>query len=185
MTHNQLPYDSDTAAGGHSARLGTVFKCSLVACSLLIIIAVTLPSMSTHGPGYTTRCASNLHQIGIALNTYAAENDGYFPTVSYAPYGPANAGTSPQGALATDPADAARFLFNHDLQAGSPLASLWLLSLNGIVKDTRVYICSVTSLKLTRAPLADGPGLHNFHLNFSADDQIGYSLEHSQFRRSE
>jgi prepilin-type processing-associated H-X9-DG protein len=175
MTHNLLPYHRDASAIGFTA-LGLVFKWGAVVCIFLLIIAVLLPSLGTHRPAYGARCASNLHQIGIALNTYAAENDGYFPTVPYAPYGPANAGTSPQGIAAINPADAARFLFDHKLQAGSPLASLWLLPLNGIVKDTRVFLCPMPALKLSRAPLADGPALHNFHINFSADDQIGYSL---------
>lgn len=176
MTHQVLAYARAPRGPRLRVIFGTLLKWCFVGGCGLLIIAVTLPSSSHRGPSRVTQCASNLHQIAIALDTYAAANGGYFPTVPYAPYGFANTGTSPQGVDAATPQDAERFLFDHHLQAGSPLASLWLLPLEGLVRDTRIFVCPVPALKPRPAPLADGPAKRNVHLNFSADDEIGYSL---------
>ena len=48
----------------------------------------------------TVRCASNLHQIGAALEIYAQENRGLYPRAVYVPGAPFAVGT---GAAAPDP----------------------------------------------------------------------------------
>ncbi len=61
----------------------TLIELLVVIAILAILMALLLPSLaSARQKGWQTACLSNLRQIGIALHTYAGDNEGRIP------YGP-------------------------------------------------------------------------------------------------
>lgn len=58
----------------------TLIELIVVIVIISILVAILLPVLSTIlENGRTTKCASNLRQIGAAMFSYANEHNGYFP----------------------------------------------------------------------------------------------------------
>ena len=52
----------------------------VVMTTITTLMAIMLPSLGrARGQAYRTACASNLRQLGFALNMYAMVNDGWYP----------------------------------------------------------------------------------------------------------
>jgi len=61
----------------------TLIELLVVVAIIAVLVAVLLPALSAaREAGRLVTCGSNLHQIGLALNTYAESNNGYSPTIS-------------------------------------------------------------------------------------------------------
>jgi len=66
-----------------SARRGdgfTLIELLVVISIISLLVSLLLPVLSSaRGAARDIRCASNLHQIGVAIHNYAADFDGYLP----------------------------------------------------------------------------------------------------------
>jgi type II secretory pathway pseudopilin PulG len=61
-----------------------------------ILLAILLPSLEgVREEANTVRCASQLSQLGQALQMYANDNRGFFPRTTYVPDAPLEEGTNP------------------------------------------------------------------------------------------
>jgi len=78
----------------------TLIELLVVIAIIGILAALLLPALSrAKERGRRAACASNLHQVGLALTAYADESDGYWPYQGWpSEYVPSNYGTK---ALAT------------------------------------------------------------------------------------
>src|ERR1700753_704051 len=84
MSSNQLHLagarQSFSAKGGAQKRGFTLIELLVVVSIIALLIAILLPSLArAKANAKKSACASNLHQIGIALNTYATEFDQRVP----------------------------------------------------------------------------------------------------------
>lgn len=62
----------------------TLIELLVVIAIISILLAILLPSLSAaRVAGYRTAAARNMEQIGMALNMYADDNDGYFPETTH------------------------------------------------------------------------------------------------------
>jgi hypothetical protein len=118
-------------------------------------------------------CAANLRAMMQGLKDYASANGDQFPVLPFAPYGGANAGTSTRTLTADAYTSLQELYAKPGAEAGSPLASVWILALDSRV-DIKPYSCPSTKitsygLRLT-APSGD------FYANIQADDLISYSF---------
>jgi prepilin-type processing-associated H-X9-DG protein len=107
------------------ANLAVIITCGAVG------LAVAVPAIGqARGNAQRTACASNLHQLGIALNTYAAEFDSLMPLTR------TNSAMRYNVRMAGDKAPKGESLTDND-----PPAALWLVVADGIVRRTTVFLC--------------------------------------------
>jgi prepilin-type processing-associated H-X9-DG protein len=141
----------------------------LVLFVLALIIVLPIIRQSRERANRTL-CASNLRVIANSMMVYAAGNNEMFPVYPYAPYCPANAGTSDRTSPdAPKPAIAA--LYRSGDMNGSVLAAQWLMVLDGGIKS-KCYICKSDPFAGAPAEIK-GSGLY---VNFQHDNQISYSF---------
>ncbi|HQE26771.1 MAG TPA: prepilin-type N-terminal cleavage/methylation domain-containing protein, partial [Phycisphaerae bacterium] len=58
----------------------TLIEVLVVVAIIALLISILLPSLAAaRAQSRTTLCLANLHQAGIAINTYSVENKGYVP----------------------------------------------------------------------------------------------------------
>ena len=140
---------------------------------LLVVIGIVVILVSIFVPyiakvrenDHRARCAENLRMIMAALGTYAAQNHGDFPRVTY------DAVHSPQGYVAYSGAAAPDpFAPNTQVRPNDVTASLWLLVRGGLAKPA-LFICPSTSDTPEPLDLSERRHRSNFtdghHLSYS------------------
>src|SRR5438128_2227063 len=84
-----------------SRRAFTIIELCVVIGIIGLLMAILLPALEkVRHKGYIDACASNLRQIGQALQMYANDNHGAYPRTVYVPGAPPTQGTN---AAATNP----------------------------------------------------------------------------------
>jgi prepilin-type N-terminal cleavage/methylation domain-containing protein/prepilin-type processing-associated H-X9-DG protein len=120
----------------------TLIELLVVVSIIALLIAILLPSLArAKNNAKKTACASNMHQIGVALNTYAAEYDNNVPPETgrgIENYGYGN--TSNAHLYLRRDANNYTFPNGAPDTAGGHWREL-ILQDNGIVKDPRVFYC--------------------------------------------
>ena len=80
-------------------RAFTLIEVLVVVAIIALLVSILLPSLrQARQVARRTMCNTNMHDLGISLNTYAQENEGYFPPTPYlgstptsgGPWGPAD-----------------------------------------------------------------------------------------------
>jgi prepilin-type N-terminal cleavage/methylation domain-containing protein/prepilin-type processing-associated H-X9-DG protein len=120
----------------------TLIELLVVVSIIALLIAILLPSLArAKNNAKKTACASNLHQIGIALNTYAAEYDNNVPPETGRGVESYGWGTNSTAHLYLR-RDANNYTFPNGAPdtAGGHWREL-IMQDNGIVKDPRVFYC--------------------------------------------
>jgi prepilin-type N-terminal cleavage/methylation domain-containing protein len=103
-----------TTDNGHTKAF-TLIELLIVIGIIALLLGILLPAAEhVRHQAYIDKCASNLHQIGIAITMYEQDNHGNFPRTLYDPNAPLTAGT---GTGAADPFTPNSVYFN-DLTAG-------------------------------------------------------------------
>jgi prepilin-type N-terminal cleavage/methylation domain-containing protein/prepilin-type processing-associated H-X9-DG protein len=70
----------------HPGRGFTVIELLIVIAIIAVLMAIILPAAErVRHQAYIDKCASNLRQIGLALQTYAQDNHGNYPRTPYDP----------------------------------------------------------------------------------------------------
>src|SRR4051794_10074908 len=65
----------------HKSFAFTLIELLVVISIIAILASISVPVLGKmQENGRTTKCANNLRQIGVAMFSYAGENDGEFPT---------------------------------------------------------------------------------------------------------
>jgi len=125
-----------------SARRRTAFtlvELLVVIGIIAVLIGLLLPALArVRESGYVTSCASNLRQIGQAMQMYAQDNFGFYPRTRYSSGSTPKAGT---GITAVDP-----------FQTGGPgsndvTAALFLLIRTQKI-STKIFTCPFTDLSI-------------------------------------
>jgi prepilin-type N-terminal cleavage/methylation domain-containing protein/prepilin-type processing-associated H-X9-DG protein len=113
----------------------TLIELLVVIAIIAILAALLLPSLaSAKQAGKRAACVSNLRQVGIAIRTYADENEGQIP------YGPkAPPFTSPANLYPSTGAPTSLL----SLQSGAPVG-LGLLLANHLAAQPKVLFCPGT-----------------------------------------
>jgi prepilin-type N-terminal cleavage/methylation domain-containing protein/prepilin-type processing-associated H-X9-DG protein len=61
----------------------TLVELLVVITVIALLVAIAVPVVSRlRGNGQSTKCLSNLRQLGVALNAYLADHDGTMPTLA-------------------------------------------------------------------------------------------------------
>ncbi|HVX84876.1 MAG TPA: hypothetical protein VH253_08680 [Phycisphaerae bacterium] len=150
------------------ANVAVVLACGAVG------LAVAVPAIGqARGNAQRTACASNLHQLGIALNTYAAEFDSWMPLTG------ATSATRYNVRMAGDAAPKGEALTDND-----PPALLWLMVSDGIIRRTTVFLCPADPFAgpsgggqaAAGAALKDDKG--KAYETFQSGKQISYSVRY-------
>jgi prepilin-type processing-associated H-X9-DG protein len=125
----------------------------LVAVFILIVLAaILIPYISMlRESDRRTRCAANLYQIRDALKRYADSNKFQYPRVVYDANNQPQSYTCFTGPDATNP-----FAPGSAVKPNDVTASLWLLVREGMIRDTRVFVCPSSDAQ--RDPLTDASG---------------------------
>lgn len=138
----------------------------LVAIAIIgILLAIALPAMErVRHMGYIAACASNLHQLGLAIAAYANENHGQLPRTTYVPGAPLIAGT---GTTSTD------FFSATGPKPNDVTAPFWLLARTQRL-PTSLFICpynDVNEFQADTAPVSAQANFTDFKKN------LGYSYD--------
>ena len=110
--------------------------------------------------------------ITQAVCVYAAENNGAFPVVAYAPYSPslnnptATAFDTPENAIAS-------YYAPSPAQAGSVPACFWILVLQGAVTEKQ-FICRLDPFVSHPGTTTNSTG--KYFNNFQGSDRLSYSM---------
>ena len=117
----------------------TLIELLIVLAILAILAALLLPALaSAKEAGKKANCLSNLHQIGLAIHTYASDSDGKIP------FGPkAPPFTSPADFYPSTGAPTSLI----SLHSGAPVA-LGLLLQQHLASQPRVLFCPGTDQRL-------------------------------------
>jgi prepilin-type N-terminal cleavage/methylation domain-containing protein/prepilin-type processing-associated H-X9-DG protein len=122
----------------------TLIELLVVVSIIALLIAILLPSLArAKNNAKKTACASNLHQIGVALNTYAAENENNLPVETcrgHESYGYANNVTA-YHYMRRGASGVPNYMFPNGSQDSNPHWRELLCMDAGIIKDPRVYYC--------------------------------------------
>ncbi len=83
MRHRAFGLSSGCASVRRSGAF-TLIELLVVVAIIALLISILLPSLSKARDGAkTTACLANLHDLGVALHTYAHDNAQYFPPTPY------------------------------------------------------------------------------------------------------
>lgn len=143
-----------------------------------LLIAILLPSLGrARELSNRTYCAANARGIMQSMNVYGADNNDQFPLLPYAPYGPGNNGASTVTAAGATADDALKSIYASapPPQAGSPLASTWILVFKNAVTPKQ-FICKSDPFAGTVAAQLQPAGSSDFYINFQTGNQISYSF---------
>ncbi|HVS72961.1 MAG TPA: prepilin-type N-terminal cleavage/methylation domain-containing protein [Phycisphaerae bacterium] len=121
----------------------TLIELLVVVAIIALLISILLPSLArARDQAKKTACASNLHQLGIALSTYAGEFENNLPPETgrhFASYGYNNNVTEyhymRRGYNGSTP-----FTFTNGITQDTHWRELICMD-DGIIKDPRVYYC--------------------------------------------
>ena len=142
----------------------TVVELLVCIAIMSILLAILLPAAEKiRHRGYIDACASNLRQIGQAMEIYAGENHGSYPRTIYLPDQPPVEGTNP---AAINPFAAG------GPQANDVTAALFLL-LRAQHLPARIFICPYDDVVEYEADTADAQSRSNFT---DYKKNCGYSL---------
>jgi prepilin-type N-terminal cleavage/methylation domain-containing protein len=121
----------------------TLIELLVVVAIIALLIAILLPSLArAKNQAKKTACASNLHQIGIALNTYGAEFENNLPpetTRGKADYGYGNT-SNHHLYLRYGIGGVAPYMFQNGATQNTHWRELITMDV-GTVKDPRVFFC--------------------------------------------
>ncbi|HVX86629.1 MAG TPA: prepilin-type N-terminal cleavage/methylation domain-containing protein [Phycisphaerae bacterium] len=155
----------------------TLIELLVVVAIIALLISILLPSLArARDQAKKTACASNLHQLGIALTTYTAEFDGNLPPETsrgFTSYG--------FGSTGTEHLYLRRGYTTFTFPNGATQAGHWreLMCMDdGIIKDPRVMYCpgqSNGSWQYTKAPTSSTDP-YTF-LNAPFNDHSGYEFQ--------
>ncbi|HVX86630.1 MAG TPA: prepilin-type N-terminal cleavage/methylation domain-containing protein [Phycisphaerae bacterium] len=155
----------------------TLIELLVVVAIIALLISILLPSLArARDQAKKTACASNLHQLGIALTTYTSEFDGNLPTETSRHFKSYGYGTS-----STENLYLRRGYTTFTFPNGATQAGHWreLMCMDdGIIKDPRVMFCpgqSDGSWQYTKAPTSSTDP-YTF-LNSPFNDHSGYSYQ--------
>jgi prepilin-type N-terminal cleavage/methylation domain-containing protein len=130
----------------------TLIELLVVVAIIALLISILLPSLArARDQAKKTACASNLHQIGIALTTYAAEFDNNLPPETSRGYLDSDFTTTERLYLRRG---YTTFTFPNGQTQDGHWRELMCMD-DGIVKDPRVFYCpgqSNGSWQYTKAP---------------------------------
>jgi prepilin-type N-terminal cleavage/methylation domain-containing protein/prepilin-type processing-associated H-X9-DG protein len=134
----------------------------LVAIGIIVVLmAILLPAIEhARHKAYIEKCASNLHQIGIALTLYQNDNHQHGPRTAYDPAGPPTAGT---GGSAADP-----FAANGPA-ANDVTAAVFLLARTEKL-PTMLFVCPYnddTDFKADAANIQTRSNFTNYKMNLA------------------
>jgi hypothetical protein len=131
---------------------------------LLLLLALIVPALAqARERAQKAACASNLHQLGIAEITYAAEYNNALPTV------PAISATDYNTRLAGDAPPNGKSPTTNNI-----LVPFWLHITVGIVRDPKVFLCPADPFASTPSLPAD-PQTKKPFTNFQNQKSLGYS----------
>lgn len=67
----------------------TLIEILVAIAVILVLVSILIPVfLNTRKQGRATQCASNMHQVSLALELYREDNDGGFPWILYADVSP-------------------------------------------------------------------------------------------------
>ncbi len=173
----------------------TLIELLVVVAIIALLVAILLPALGrARENARRGSCASNLRQVGSALNQYAAENRDVFPRVPFTRTWVANARSIVAGAGGNDAVNPATV--NDWRKKGNPFdpffiwttnnkptvsvsASLWLLCRYGMATP-KVFICPSDTTKMG---LEDDMNIYESGGNLKAPpDNIGSVKNFSDFQ---
>jgi prepilin-type N-terminal cleavage/methylation domain-containing protein len=132
---------------------------------IALLMAFLLPALEkARENANVARCASNLHQIGLAISLYTNENHGEYPRTLYDPTQPLTAGTAP---AATDP-----------FQPGGPAANDVTAAMFLLVRTqnfpTKMFICPYNDVNEWEPDKALNPATRSNFTDYKKN--LGYSF---------
>jgi prepilin-type N-terminal cleavage/methylation domain-containing protein len=141
-----------TTDNGHTKAF-TLIELLIVIGIIALLLGILLPAAEhVRHQAYIDKCASNLHQIGIAITMYEQDNHGNFPRTVYDPTAPLTTGT---GVYANDP-----------FTTGGPAANDLTAGLFLLMKTAKLppimFICPYNDDTEYVADSADLTGRSNF-----------------------
>jgi len=156
------------------ARGFTLIELLVVVAIIALLISILLPSLGRAKElANRAHCAANLRGITQSFVVYAQDNEPFYPAVN-----PPSTGTTYNRTFATagtnnNPEVTRAAMMTSE--AGSPLASLWMLNLQRMAAP-KLFLCKSDRVVAGPAAGIDGSGL--YFPNFQQQDQVSYSVAH-------